>query len=196
MAHLMVGRYLFEVPRDYLAAESHFQRVIELEGPRGDWYDEGLYMLGWNQYNCASTAHPDSYLQAMETMHELLSWYQEIGSTRKGSTALMVDEAIKYTAISLMELSFDGGDPLQLAQQFFANTGRPAHEGDVYRTLAELLRQDPDRQDQAIEIYRYTLEQWPLHSSNPDMQWQVIQILSQKEAIAQYYGGDSTAIRA
>ena len=62
----------------------------------------------------------------------------------------MVDEAIKYTAITLMDLSQDQQNAIDESESFYRRVGRRDHEIDVYKKLAELLRADPDRESEAL----------------------------------------------
>ncbi len=165
VAHLRIGEYYF----DYNKLEEaipHYQRVVELEGPQGNLYDEGLYKLAWSQYK------KSEYDTALNLLNGLLDWSED-NYLNTGRESAMAPEAVEYTAISFSDVADSRGQkPIEVAQQFYAMVGERPFEPKVYKRLADVLTQQA-RYEDAVSVLQYIQSRWPNDPENPTYQWQL-----------------------
>lgn len=163
VAHLRIGEYFFDYNK-IDEAIPHYRRVVELEGPEGSLYDEGLYKLAWSQYK------KSDYGEALVLLNSLLDWSED-NEARTGRESSMAPEAIDYTAISFSDLA-DREDvsPLAIAQRFYGDVGAREYEAKVYKKLADVLTQQA-RYEDSVSVYRYIQDRWPNDPENPTYQW-------------------------
>jgi cellulose synthase operon protein C len=165
VAHLRVGEYYFDYNK-LDEAMPHYQRVVELEGPEGSLYDEGLYKLAWSRYK------KSEYDTALGLLNGLLDW-SSANYERTGRESAMAPEAIEYTAISFSDMADRKGiPPIAVAQQFYLDIGQREFEPKVYKRLADVLVQQA-RYEDAVAVYTYIQDRWPNDAENPNYQWQL-----------------------
>jgi len=165
-AHLAIGEYHFDY-NQLDEAISNYQRVVDLEGPDGKWYDEGLYKLAWSYYKRSD------FDMALDLLNKLLDWSEGTHIERHGVESPMAPEAVEYTAISLADVADTNEDtPVQAARAFYTRVGERAFEDRVYKRLADVLTQQA-RYEEAIGTLEYYQQRWPLDPENPTLQWNV-----------------------
>lgn len=163
VAHLRIGEYYFDYNK-LDEAIPHYRRVVELEGPEGSLYDEGLYKLAWSQYK------KSDYGDALVLLNQLLDWSED-NYARTGRESSMAPEAIDYTAISFSDLADrESVSPLAIAQRFYGDVGARDYEAKVYKKLADVLTQQA-RYEDSVSVYRYIQDRWPNDAENPTYQW-------------------------
>lgn len=163
VAHLRIGEYYFDYNK-LDEAIPHYERVVELEGPEGSLYDEGLYKLAWSQYK------KSDYGQALILLNQLLDWSED-NFARTGRESSMAPEAIDYTAISFSDMADrEAVSPLAIAQRFYGDVGKREYEAKVYKKLADVLTQQA-RYEESVAVYRYIQDRWPNDPENPTYQW-------------------------
>ena len=163
VAHLRIGEYYFDYNK-LDEAIPHYRRVVDLEGPEGSLYDEGLYKLAWSQYK------KSDYGEALVLLNGLLDWSEE-NYARTGRESSMAPEAIDYTAISFSDLADrEGVSPIGIAQRFYGDVGARDYEAKVYKKLADVLTQQA-RYEDSVAVYRYIQDRWPNDPENPTYQW-------------------------
>ena len=114
VAHLRIGEYYFDYNK-LDEAIPNYRRVVELEGPEGSLYDEGLYKLAWSHYK------KSEYGDALVLLNQLLEW-SEANFARTGRKSSMAPEAVDYTAISFSDLADrESVSPLAIAQRFYGD---------------------------------------------------------------------------
>ncbi len=169
-AHLRIGEYYFDYAQgaeDLRKAIPHYQAVVDIEGPEGRLYDEGLYKLAWSYYKLSE------YDKALSLLNALLDWSNDIYFNETGKHSPMEPEAIEYTAISFSDVSErQGRSPIAVAEAFYEQVGHRDFEDKVYKRLADVLTQQA-RYAEAIDVYRYIQDRWPNDPENPDFQWKV-----------------------
>ena len=165
-AHLRLGDYHFDY-NELDASIPHYQRVVELEGVNGALYDDGLYKLAWTYYRMSD------YDRALTLLIKLLDWSEEVFEPKSGNESATVPEAIEYIAISLSDLAHDRErSPLEVAQQFFGQSGQRDYEARIYTQLADVLSKQANY-DEAIALYEHIQQRWPYDPDNPKFQHKV-----------------------
>ena len=171
--HMRLGEYYFDYNRLAEAME-HYQKVVDIEGREGNLYDEGLYKLAWSTYK------KSDYAAALTLLTELMDWSKQVSIPRFGQPSSAEPEAIEYTAISFSDYSdILGQRPLKVAQDYFARIGGRSYESEIFKRLADVLKQQA-RYDDAIATYEYLQARWPDDPENPDFQWMVARLHNTK----------------
>lgn len=166
--HLRLGDYYFDYNKVDQAIP-HYEKVIELAGPEGELYDDGLYKLAWARYK------KNEFTRSVQLFTQLLDW-SKANFERTGFQAATAPEAIEYTAIAFSDMSDQTGrSPLAEAEAFYRANGARDFERDVYKRLASVLT-DQARFEDSIEVYRFLQKRWPDDPENPTHQWRVAQI--------------------
>jgi cellulose synthase operon protein C len=164
-AHLRLGEYYFDYNK-LDEAMVHYQKVVELQGPTGSLYDEGLYKLAWSNYK------KSNYDTTLKLLTDLLDWSRE-QELQTGRESAMAPEAIEYSAITFSDVGDKlGRRPVDVAGEFYASVGGRSYEAAVYKRLANVLTQQA-RYEESIAVYQAIQQRWPEDPSNPDFQWEI-----------------------
>lgn len=165
VGHLRIGEYYFDYNK-LDEAIPHYQRVVELEGPQGSLYDEGLYKLAWSRYK------QSDYDTALDLLNGLLDWSEQ-NYLNTGRESAMAPEAVEYTAISFSDVADSRGEsPLAVAKTFYMMVGEREFEAKVYKRLADVLTQQA-RYEDAVAVLQHIQERWPNDPENPTFQWKL-----------------------
>lgn len=178
-AHLRVGEYYFD-RNDIDRAIVHYEKVVQLEGPEGKQYANGLYKLAWSYYKKSGEKTPQNFDVALGLLDQLLLWSGTTYLQRYGKASPTEPEAIEYTAISIAEKATTlTRDPLVVAKDFYNKVGNRTYEPKVYKRLADVLTQQA-RYDEAIAVYHEMQTRWPNDPENPTYQFTIAQLHNTK----------------
>lgn len=160
------GEYYFIRKRWRDAAEA-YQLVVAV-GPDSQFYEHGLYKLGWSYYK------QSLYEEALENFfavleHRRMNGYVFDGYQEEGEAHRVTD------TFRVISLCFDNlGDPGVL-EEYFEEHGQPSYSDKIYANLAEYYF-EKRRYDDAASVYRSFVELNPMHRMGPTFGKRVIEI--------------------
>jgi TolA-binding protein len=183
-ANMRLGEYFFEQvgtkddPTAPVRTALSYYNTVMARGTESRYFEKAVYKIGWSYYKT------NNYPQALAFLVKLLDYSQEL-YLKEGEHSDMRPEAVQYLAISYADIADrEGKSPADVANEHLRALGAErewAH--DVVERLADtLLRQA--KFEQAIAVYAYLQERWPLHPNNPIYQFKIAEIYNGSRQIA------------
>ena len=168
-SHLFLGNFLF-ADGAFDEALAEYDAVID-RGEESPYYMEALYQLAWAKYKL------DDYDGALALFADVLDRSEE-QKLETGRESAYAPDARTFMAFSFADLSYDGPEAVEVADQYFATHGDRPYKRDVYIELADVLIRYT-RPEEAITVYqRLQAEPWALESDNPVHQKAVVSLYS------------------
>lgn len=180
-AHLFLGNIHFDNNQLHAAA-AEYKKAFD-RGPEGLYYVESLYQLAWTYFKMSGPEEtersmgPAGYDRAMELFTLVLDLSEE-ELQNTGRESEYAPDALKYMAICFSDIAdFSELNAQQVAQRWFATRPDARYEWGIYKALAEVLTQQA-RFEEAVAVYRFMQDEWPLRPENPDLMWKVATLLA------------------
>ncbi len=174
-AAMRLGEYYFdqlgprEDPTKFVRVAIGYYQQVYQRGEQSPFYDKAIYKLGWSSYKT------NNYTQALKYLVELLNYSQNL-YLKTGEQSDMRQEAVIYLAIAYADISEAAGrSPVDVVKDHMNQLGAAAWQHDVAEQLADTLLRKA-LFDDAIVVYSWLQQQWPLHPSNPIYQYKIAQI--------------------
>ena len=163
------GEYYF-VRKRWGDAEKAYHTVV-LAGPESQFYEHGLYKLGWSLYKRSL------YEEALRNFfavldHRKMNGYVFDGYQEEGEAHRVTDT---FRVISLCVDNLGGPGVLE---EYFEEDGQPSYADKVYANLAEYYF-EKRRFDDAASVYRSFVDLNPMHKVAPTFGRRVIEIFEQ-----------------
>lgn len=151
--HFRRGEYYF-VRKRWRDAEKAYHSVV-VTGPESDFYELGLYKLGWSLYKQAS------YYEALNNFialldHRKMNGYVFDAYENEGAASRVSD------TFRVISLCFDNLGGPEVIEEYFEEIGQRSFEDKVYANLGEYYF-GKLRYDDAASVYRSFVD---LHSSH------------------------------
>ncbi|MDQ3036226.1 MAG: tetratricopeptide repeat protein [Myxococcota bacterium] len=170
---LRIGEYHFDFdfePHALDRAISAYQRVLANPDDRN--YNLALYKVAWAYYRASR------YPQAIEHFAQLIDWSdREYERTGRAGSELRA-EAVQYLGITFAYDDWNEDqipDPEQGQPTGFQRIQDPSlmpqdrpWTVEVYFQLGQIYFEE-DRYDEAIQVWEYALQRWPLHHRAPEI---------------------------
>ena len=182
------GEHFF-ARKKFREAEGSYERDHR-DGPASEFYELGLYKLGWALYK------QDFYDEALHRYVALLDYKVSVGYDFDAQHEEGDERRIADT-FDIISLSFSNLGGPQIAQEYFTANGKRGYEDRVYRNLGEYYLRKLRYHD-AAKSYDTFVAQYPLHRRSPHFSMRVIEIyetgrfpqlvLDSKKAFASTYG--------
>ena len=192
-ANYFMGVYYFERndngskkgdASDVQLALQYFQKAVNLSKPSDKQYstiyEYALYHLAWTNYK----------LNNYETALSLFVQAQDYSERKKrdtGVAANVMEESIEYTAISFIDMIFDGEKyswsnavtAVQLANDYYVANGEREYAPLVFVDMGKKF-EDQNDLDGAIEVYEYLQSKWPYAPENPVYQKKIAELFAKQ----------------
>lgn len=143
---------------DYRQSSARYEAVVAA-GPKSEFYENALYMLGWSQFKRGV------YEDALDTFTQLLDVYLKDGSelsSLTGSARTLCEDTLR-----VMSLSFSYLDGAATIEDTFTRTGRRDYEHLLYAGLADLYFSKQRFTDSANTYQRF-VDLNPLNTRSPE----------------------------
>ena len=143
---------------DYRESSARYEAVVAA-GPKTEFYENALYMLGWSQFKRAV------YEDALATFTQLLDVYLQDGSelaSLTGSARTLCEDTLR-----VMSLAFSYLDGAASIEDTFNRVGRRDYEHLLYAGLADLYLSKQRFTDSA-DTYQRFVDQHPLDKRAPE----------------------------
>lgn len=173
-SHLFLGNYLFE-EGDFEGAVAEYRFVFE-KGPDGPYFTDSMYQLAWAHYK------ENRFDEATAQFLALLDRSEET-RLRTGKKSPFADDSVKYLAYSFADIANqEGRSAVDVARDFFGESGPREFEWDVYAELAQVLLRYY-RFEEAIQAYRYLQDdpRWVDRPENPEFQIAIVRLYGRPE---------------
>ena len=160
----------FFVRRQYRDAEASYRAVTTM-GRGSEFYQLGLYKLGWTLYK------QDFYDEALHEFIALLDDMVAIGHDFEQRPLEQDDPATRRVAdtFRVVSLSFSNLGGVEVVQEYFGEHGNRRYEDRIYSNLGEFYF-DKLRYQDAAKVYAGFIELNPLHRVAPQFGMRVIEI--------------------
>ena len=164
--HFRRGEYFF-IRRQFLDAEDAYGAIIRL-GATSQYYELGLYKLGWTFYK------QELYEEALDNFIALLDYRNSIGFDFEQDLEENDEHRIADT-FRVVSLSFSNLGDADVVNQYFAANGRRTYADKIYGNLGEFYFEKL-RYDDATSVYNSFIELNPYHRVSPNFAMRVIEI--------------------
>jgi TolA-binding protein/Flp pilus assembly protein TadD len=160
------GEFYF-TRRRFREAESAYEQIVAT-GAQSDFYELGLYKLGWSLYK------QDFYDEALHRYMALLDYKLSVGYDFDQQQT-QEDERRVADTFRVISLSFSNlGGPDVLAE-YYAAYGNRSYEDRIYQNLGEFYF-DKLRYNDAAAVYDSFVDRYPYHRVSPEFSMRVIGI--------------------
>jgi len=155
--HFRRGEYYFTRKR-WQDAEQAYHSVVVV-GPESEFYELGLYKLGWSLYKQASYEEAlDNFIAILD--HRKMNGYIFERYEENGVAHRVTDT---FRVISLCVENLGGPEVLE---DYFDDHGQRSYEDKIYANLGEYYFEKL-RYDDAATVYRSFADLYPLHGMSP-----------------------------
>lgn len=194
-AWIRIGEYHFDNNELNLAKVAYSE---SLKFKKSKYYDKALYKLAWTDYR------QDNFDQAIKGFKSLVQFSDEKKKTTGRSGSVLREESIQYIAISLAEEDWDldgEKDPdfgIERVKRYIS--GDLPYEREVLTQLGEYFF-DNSRYEDAISVYRFLLERYPMDRRNPEVHEKIVLTMlrdnrldaafSERSNLSKFYGEGS-----
>lgn len=168
-------------------ARDAYAEVVKA-GSDTDFYEQGLYMLGWSDYKLG---YYDRSLEHFFTLVDHLHGSPQLENEKSMESKLMSDA---NRSISLAFTNLDGAESVR---EWFATHGHKDYESQIYRALGNIYLQQERFQD-AAKAFDTFVQVYPSSPKAPEFSSLQIQayeeggfptlVLPAKEKYANHYG--------
>lgn len=167
--HFRRAEYFF-VRRQYREAELSYRAVTAM-GRGSEFYQLGLYKLGWTLYK------QDFYDEALHEFIALLDDMVSIGHDFEQRAQEQDDPDTRRVAdtFRVVSLSFSNLGGVEVVQEYFGEYGNRRYEDRIYSNLGEFYF-DKLRYQDAARVYAGFIELNPLHRVAPQFGMRMIEI--------------------
>lgn len=194
-AWIRIGEYHFDVNELDLARAAYGQAMQFEDSP---YFDKALYKLAWTHYR------QDNFDAAIRNFQRLVEFSDQRQRETGGAGSVLREESVQYIAISLAEedWNLDGqkDDDFGLVRVRRYVSGDKPYEKEVMVQLGDYLF-DNTRYADAIDVWKFILNKYPLDRQNPEIHEKIILALlrsdnstaafSERSKLSQYYGEGS-----
>jgi tetratricopeptide (TPR) repeat protein len=160
------GEYYF-TRRRYRDAETAYEAIISA-GARSEFYELGLYKLGWTFYK------QDFYEEALHRYMALLDYKLSVGYDFD-QTYEEEDERRVADTFRVISLSFSNLGGPDVLEEYYSTYGNRTYEDRVYQNLGEFYF-DKLRYNDAAAVYDSFVDRYPFHRASPEFSMRVIGI--------------------
>ena len=186
-AWVRIGEIHFDTRGELPLAIAAYRHVAQ--NPKSKFYDIALYKLAWSYYR------NNQYMQGIQAFDELVSYSDKLEDAG-GQQNDLRGESVQYLAISFADPWEENSlsDPVKSLQRidaFYKGRIGERHVRDVYEQLGDTLRLSAGTPTggevppeistayrSAIQAWRFTLANWPLHPRDPIVQQKIIDALA------------------
>lgn len=151
---------------DYRTSSARYEAVVAA-GPKSEFYENALYMLGWSQFKRGV------YEDALNSFTQLLDVHLADGtklSSLSGSARTLCEDTLR-----VMSLSFSYLDGAATVTDTYNRLGKRVYEHLLYASLADLYR-SKQRFNDAAGAYQQFVDLYPLDNRAPLFSAQKIKI--------------------
>lgn len=171
-AWLRVGEVHYDLDELDPALEAYAQAAAD---PEGELYDEALIRMAWTLYL------KRSFPEAADKLDEFVRYADANKGLAKADGAVALrEDAIRYLAKTYVEEDWDlDGRRDRLwgmarLDRDYRDRGNERHVPEIYAALGDLFAFQTEFL-RAIDIWRTTLERWPLTPAAPKIQMRILQ---------------------
>jgi tetratricopeptide (TPR) repeat protein len=164
-------------------------KQVTAKGESSEYYDNALYMLAWGYYRF------NQYQEAIDNFDKFVVLSDKLEEEGKGQFDLR-KEAVQYLAISFAdprpgEALSNPVAAVDRINAYYKDRKGEKHVRDVYEELGNVIKTNagspavdgplpPDMYTaygKAIEMWRFCLDNWPLHPRNPIIHQEIVDLL-------------------
>ncbi len=158
-----IGDYYFMKKTDPQNAIPFYEKVLEY--PESDQYVDALYMLGWCNFFIGNN---ENYTLAVKYFDETIK-YSRTHRTGEKSYGNLVDEAVRYTALTYSDKSewSDAGVDQAVAFIQADSLRKELYGYDMLIELGGILTKNFKDYEDAIQVYQNAIDLYPLNAQNP-----------------------------
>lgn len=197
-AWVRIGDAHFNARCELPSAIAAYKQVAKNE--QSEYYENALYMLAWGYYRF------NQYEDAIANFDKFVLLSDKKEAEGEAQFDLR-KEAVQYLAISLAdprpgEALSNPVKTVERANAFYKGRTGEKHVRDVYEELGTVIKTNagtptgegalPEDMyvsyEKAIEVWRFSLDNWPLHPRNPIIHQWIVELLE--------YMGDKNAVVA
>jgi len=160
------GEYFF-VRKRFFDAEDAYGAIIRL-GASSDYYELGLYKLGWALYK------QEMYVEALDNYMAMLDYRLSIGFDFDEEYD-EDDEHRLADTFRVISLSFSNLGGPDVLDDYFADSGHRSYADKIYANLAEFYFEKL-RYDDAASVYKSFVDLNPYHKESPHFGMRVVDI--------------------
>jgi len=148
-----------------------YQRVLAFTD--SPYFDKALYKLAWSYYRA------DNYPEAIKRFDELVVYSDKKKAESGAEGSDLRAEAVQYLGISFAEKDWNGDgvedteSGIDRAEKFYKGRESEPHVREIFARLGDIYF-DETEYFKAIQVYKRTLDKWPLDPSNPKLQDRVV----------------------
>jgi tetratricopeptide (TPR) repeat protein len=158
------GEFYF-TRRKFREAEAAYEQIVSA-GARSEFYELGLYKLGWSLYK------QDFYEEALHRYMSLLDYKLSIGYDFDQQHA-EEDERRVADTFRVISLSFSNLGGPEVIGEYYSTNGNRSYEDRIYQNLAEFYV-DKLRYNDAAAVYGSFVERYPFHRASPEFSMRVV----------------------
>jgi hypothetical protein len=182
-AWVRIGEAHFDARGELPLAIAAYKHVAQ--NPQSKFYDIALYKLAWSYYR------NNQFLEGIQAFDELVVYSDKLEDAGGAQNDLR-GESVQYLAISFTDPweSNALSDPVKSLERlnaFYKGRTKERHVRDVYEQVGDVMRLSAGTPTtgevpaeiaaayrSAIEAWRFTLTNWPLHPRNPLVQQKIV----------------------
>ncbi|MCX4239521.1 tetratricopeptide repeat protein [Paraliomyxa miuraensis] len=171
-AWLRVGEVHYDLDELDPALEAYQQAAAD---PEGELYDEALIRIAWTLYL------KRSFPEAADKLDEFVRYADtHKGQAKADGAVALREDAIKYLAKTYVEEDWDLDGNRDRVWGFsrldrdYRDRGNERHVPEIYAALGDLFAFQTEFVT-AIDIWRKTLDRWPLTPAAPKIQLRIMQ---------------------
>ena len=167
--HFRRGEYYF-VRKHWREAEKAYHSVV-VTGPESEFYELGLYKLGWSLYKQASYDEAlNNFIALLD--HRNMNGYVFDGYESEGAASRVAD------TFRVISLCFDNLGGPEVIEEYFEEIGQRRYEDKVYANLGEYYF-GKLRYDDAASVYRSFVDLYSSHKISPYFNRRAVEIFEQ-----------------
>ena len=160
------GEYFF-VRKKFLDAEESYGAIVAM-GAATDYYELGLYKLGWSLYK------QEFYKEALHQYIAVLDYRLSIGYAFDEDYEADDDHRLADT-FRVISLSFSNLGGPEVLDDYFGSNGHRSFADKIYGNLAEFYFEKL-RYDDAASVYKSFVDLNPYHRASPHFGMRVVEI--------------------
>jgi tetratricopeptide (TPR) repeat protein len=164
--HFRRGEYFF-VRKRFFEAEDAYNAIIRI-GSSSDYYELGLYKLGWSLYK------QEMYEEALHNYMAMLDYRLSIGFDFDEEYD-EEDEHRLADTFRVISLSFSNIGGPDVLDEYFASNGHRSYADKIYGNLAEFYFEKL-RYDDAASVYKSFVDLNAYHKVSPHFGMRVVEI--------------------
>ena len=160
------GEYFF-VRKKFLDAEESYAQIVAM-GAATDYYELGLYKLGWSLYK------QEFYKEALNQYIAMLDYRLSIGFDFDADDDEEDDHRLADT-FRVISLSFSNLGGPEVLDDYFGSNGHRSFADKIYGNLAEFYFEKLRFED-AASVYKSFVNLNPYHKASPHFGMRVVEI--------------------